>query len=95
MRDAVHVAVAPVLANEPLSPGDHISLVGGRATKSGQTIGIVDPFLEAGVHRGDKFWMFMYPETVTGLRHEWDHPAFVEPEPEPETPDFDDSCRGC
>lgn len=80
-RDAIHIAVAPVVASERLVPGAHIGfigkdteLVGVRSTK---LLGIVDPFLTAIVEREQRFWMFLYPQTITSLRHDWTHPAFV------------------
>lgn len=77
-RDAVHVAIAPVVASEKLSPGDHIGLLAnGEAAEVSQThIGVVDPFLKKVVKKGERFWMLLYPGTITGLRHEWTHPAF-------------------
>jgi hypothetical protein len=77
-RDAVHVAVAPVVAQENLSPGDHVDANGGWA---GERVGIVDPFLREPVRKGDRFWLFLYPGTVTGLRHMWTHPAFAPARP--------------
>ena len=81
-RDAIHIAVAPVIAVERLSPGQPIGFV-----KEGDTenvgancvhLGIVDPFLKAPVFLGDRFFMFLFPNTITSLRHEWVHPAFGE-----------------
>lgn len=87
-RDAIHIAVAPVVATERLAPGQHIGFViAGDTAKvchsgDGVTgIGIVDPFLKAPVFQGERFWMFLYPQTIQGLRHDWTHPAFVAPEP--------------
>lgn len=79
-RDAIHVAVAPVTAAERLSPGQHIGLIGGgeMAGVSNSPVGIVDPYLPGPVFKGDRFWLFLYPYTVTSLRHEWEHPAFTE-----------------
>lgn len=75
--DAIHVAVAPVTAGEKLSPGDHIGfLPDGTVGETTSNIGIVDPFLRKAIKKGDKFWLFLYPNTVTGLRHCWAHPAF-------------------
>lgn len=78
-RDAIHIAVAPVVATERLSPGQRIGLVGHensqvRASVTGQ--GIVDPFLSGAVFPGDRFWMWLTPNTITSLRHQWTHPNF-------------------
>lgn len=80
-RDAIHIAVAPVTAAERLSPGEHVGLVYyydvelvGPCTPY---IGIVDPFLPNAVEPGQRFWLFLYPGTVTSLRHVWTHPDFT------------------
>lgn len=86
-RDAVHIAVAPVQADEPLTPGDHIGfmydgdkvLVG---TGAKVLLGIVDPYLREPVNPYDRFFMFLYPQTITSLRHQWEHPAFAESDAE-------------
>ncbi len=77
-RDATHIAVAPVVAFRSLSPGEPVGLneKGEADNLVKETIGIIDPFLKARVPRGEKCWLFLYPGTVTGLRHEWTHPAF-------------------
>jgi hypothetical protein len=76
-RDAIHIAVAPVIAARSLAPGQSVGL-----TKDGEAdslmdkdIGIVDPFLKAPVKRGERFFIFLYPNTATGLRHVYTHPA--------------------
>jgi len=79
-RDAIHLAVVPVTASVPLNPGDHV----GFATEdrreivgpSDEPLGIVDPFLTQAVKPGDRFWLYLYPNTITGMRHIWSHPAF-------------------
>ena len=77
-RDAIHVAVAPVEAGEDLLPGTHVGVVGGVCSASAEDkIGIVDPFLAKSVKSGESFWLFLYPNTITSLRHVWTHPAFV------------------
>lgn len=79
-RDAIHIAVAPVVAVEELAPGQHVGFVlNNNAESVGKTrnpIGVVDPFLRHKVRPGERFWMFLYPNTITSLRHEWAHPAF-------------------
>lgn len=78
-KDAVHIAVAPVKAGMRLSPGDRIGFNDdGTVGKSSKPIGIVDPFLETPIIEGKTFWMLMYPNTITALRHEWTHPEFDE-----------------
>lgn len=76
-RDAIHVAIAPVAAGELLAPGARVKLSSGVAIKDAKdAIGIVDPFLNNWVKTGEKFWLFLYPGTITSLRHDWTHPAF-------------------
>lgn len=79
-KDAIHIAIAPVIAGFRLSPGEHVGFVeDGNCEKVGvckNPIGIVDPFLKADVEKGQRFYLFLYQNTVTSLRHEWVHPAF-------------------
>ena len=84
-RDAVHIAVAPVVAGEPLIPGEHVGQLpdGTFGTKAEKKIGIVDPFLmEDVVNKGQQFYLCLYPQTITSLRHVWTHPAFKAKLPE-------------
>jgi len=77
-RDAIHVAVAAVDAAEGLDPGDHIGITeDGKASTTANHCGIVDPFLTKHVNKGETFYIFLYPGTVTSLCHIWEHPAFV------------------
>lgn len=79
-RDAIHIAIAPVVANGELFPNQDIGLVGGSLELVDivdQPIGKVDPFLKSPVRKGERFYMFLYPNTITGLRHVWQHPAFT------------------
>lgn len=75
-RDAVHFAVAPVVADMTLRPGDPVGLIQGRASREATPIGIVDPFFQGEIQQGQRFWLFLYPNTITSLRHVWTHPAF-------------------
>lgn len=76
-RDAIHVAVYPVVADKTLQPGQHIGLIDNeRASDTVKTLGIVDPFLKTAVKKDERFWMFLYPNTVTSMRHHWNHPNF-------------------
>ena len=72
-RDAIHIAVAPMVARVRLAPGQHVDATGSPV---GTMIGIVDPFLSDTVMPGQRVFIFLYPNTITGLRHEWTHPAF-------------------
>lgn len=82
-KDATHVALAPITAGEKLRPGEHVlARTDGVAVKPSsmeEAVGIVDPFLREPVQEGQKFWLFVYPNTVTGMRHEWEHPMFPDP----------------
>lgn len=77
-RDAIHLAVEPVVAGEELQPGQKIKLLNGEAVwaKRGDALGIVDPFLPRAVQQGERFWLVILPRMITSLRHVWEHPAF-------------------
>lgn len=78
-RDAIHLAVEPVVAGEDLAVGQRITYVNGKAygLRTGEeAIGIVDPFLSQRVKEGEKFWLVVLPRMITSLRHVWSHPAF-------------------
>src|SRR6185369_1232252 len=81
-RDAIHIPVMPVRAQEKLYPGQEISVLAGtdsvyRTTKGGDpAVGIVDPLLAGPVFAGERFWMWVFPNTITSLRHDWTHPVF-------------------
>lgn len=83
-RDAIHIAVASVVAAMELQAGDELEFAKACDTmyvrKSiHKPIGIVDPFLKTVIQPEDRFWMFLMPNTITSLRHDWTHPAFAVP----------------
>lgn len=85
-RDAVHVAVEPVVAGaNGLFPGDRVCVVGtDDATgllvvgydPNGKEVGILDPFLTDQLQKGDRVYLCCFPNTVTGIKHVWQHPDF-------------------
>lgn len=82
-RDAVHVAVVAVTADYVLRPGERVefsrpdSVEWVRPADDREAIGVVDPFLRDAVLPGERFFLFLFPNTITGLRHVWQHPAFT------------------
>lgn len=93
-RDAIHLAVEPVIAVEKLYPGQHVGFVDGGVSSVGKHIGIVDPFIAGFVAPGQRFWLVVYPRTITSLRHVWEHPAFEVAEAPPvQTTDMSPSER--
>ena len=81
-RDAIHIAITPAVSREELKPGEHVGLLPdgtvARASAKVAAVGIVDPFLTGEVPAGGRFWVCLYQQTVTGMRHCWSHPAFPE-----------------
>lgn len=78
-RDAIHLAVEPVIAGERLAPGQHVLIKDGVAVAGAayaDAFGIVDPFLPRDVMPGERFWFVVYPRQITSLRHVWEHPMF-------------------
>jgi hypothetical protein len=74
-RDAVHIAVIAVTATTDLEPGEDVDATGD---PNGKHVGIVDPFLKKTVKTDQRFWLYLYPRTITGLSHYWSHPDFPE-----------------
>lgn len=83
-RDAIHVAVLPVVAGVDIRRSARIKVAHGTTDVAlpahgpeygDPGIGIADPFLDCVVRKGQRFWMFLLPNTITGLRHDWTHPA--------------------
>jgi hypothetical protein len=80
-RDAVHVAVFSAVSDERLFPGQHVAILGQgkhdvHVASKGELIGIADPFIMGGIPSGKRFWVYLYPRTITSLSHKWGHPAF-------------------
>lgn len=80
-RDAVHVAVFSGVSGERLFPSQDVAIVNHGepdtlVAAAGEHIGIVDPYLKRPVNPGERFWVYLYPRSITGLSHRWSHPAF-------------------
>ena len=79
-RDAIHLAVVSVEAAHMLLSNQRIGLgANGKATANlppEKKTGVVDPFLEEPVQKGERFWMVLKPRTIYSLRHVWSHPDF-------------------
>ena len=83
-RDAVHVAVFQSCSRKRVRPGEWVGLVNeGDPSEvtpyAVKVVGIVDPFVRHDqIEPGERFWVFVKPGTITGLRHSWTHPALPE-----------------
>lgn len=90
-RDAIHLAVEPVVASCQMRPGMPVGIIDGMAYPANSRVkmtpanpagvfvpyhGIVDPFLPRAVEGGESFWFVMAPRMVQSLRHVWEHPDF-------------------
>lgn len=83
-RDAIHLAVEPAVAGCRLRPGEPVFLHDNAVAtnEDGENyVGIVDPFLESPVKKGQRFWLVVFPRKITSLRHVWEHPEFPPSEP--------------
>lgn len=87
-RDSYHVAAVPCVATGAFLPGERVGVVRdgsgavapadgfALAITSGAPVGVVDPYLEGPVAPGDKFYVLLFPNTITGLRHAWFNDTF-------------------
>lgn len=99
-RDAIHVAVLPMYAGAALEPGAKVApAYSGSyhavASFPERAIGIVDPFLGRALKAGEKFLVFMFPDTTHGLRHTWQSNAVEDERDDRAGDDGQDDCRGC
>lgn len=87
LRDAVHVAILPVISTEMIPPASKLRLVDGSYTEVRKCLehekphGIADPFLDCNAFPGDRLWMCLYPSTIIGMRHMWHHPRIPDETP--------------
>ncbi len=87
-RDAVHVAIVPVCAHQTLHRGTPVRINSQNRAEScavKDAVGVVDPFRSEGLVNPDEwFWLCLYPKTISGLRHVWDHPCFPKADAAPD-----------
>ena len=83
-RDAIHLAVVTLQALEQFTVPpignlwvDHLAKPSPTPTSA---VGIIDPFLPRGtlVEKGEWFFVYLKPGSISGLRHVWSHEAFPE-----------------
>lgn len=78
VKDAIHIAIAQVSAGEELKAGDRVGFKDkeGIVFKDATHIGLVDPFIQTSIKKDNLFYLFLYPNSVTSLTHQWEHPSF-------------------
>ena len=79
-RDAVHVAVLSCTATNRMPPGAKVVVSHGNYVRTALThetaVGVIDPFIKTrAIEPGWRVWVFLYPNTITGLKHQWSHPV--------------------
>ena len=81
-RDAVHVAVFSATSPDVLFAGAKVAIVfrgmidAVVELQEAESVGIVDPYINGDIQPGQRFWVYLYPRTITALSHKWSHPAF-------------------
>jgi hypothetical protein len=94
-KDAIHIAILSVSCYEELVPGMHVKYIyNGKveACDIDVATGIIDPFLkEEIIPAYTPVQMLLLPNTVTGLRHEWEHSSIEDGE----IYDYDKGCSDC
>lgn len=78
VRDAIHIAIMPAIAERNMRPGDHVGVTGKRGNDylvetECNTIGIINPFAVGSINKGERIWVMLYPGTIQSLRHDWTH----------------------
>jgi hypothetical protein len=88
-RDAIHIAILPTIVakGHSVGAGEYVKLKTGTQNEimscaRENAIGVVDPFFfktenddtRTHVWEGERIGVWLFPGTVTGMRHEWEHP---------------------
>lgn len=86
-KDAIHIAIVPVVIGENMFPGTPIVLAEdfketGRVIRAVDKlpIGVIDPFYYDEFREAQRAWLFLNPGSIISLRHEWTHPLLVDDE---------------
>lgn len=85
LRDAIHIAIMPVILDNWCVPGNSVKFCYGskervKTCEPEDAVGVIDPFVSyRDCEAGSRVWMFLRPNTITGLRHEWTHPEVDAP----------------
>lgn len=78
VKDAIHVAIVSVVAGAALQAGqpfelnEHRHAVPARGRNKKTLTGVVDPFGDALISRGEVFWGLVNPDHVERVEHHWD-----------------------
>lgn len=89
-RDCFHIACVPAIALHELTPGQRVAIrdweqqvgsgervpIVGDPVLGKDAVGIVDAFLVECAPPQSRCWVFLTPNTVTGLRHAFKSPDF-------------------
>jgi hypothetical protein len=77
VKDAIHVAIVSVVAGAALQAGqgfelnEHRHAVPARGRNKKTLTGVVDPFGDALISRGEVFWGLINPDHVERVEHHW------------------------
>jgi len=81
IRDAIHCPIISAVAKMNLNVGTPVSILEtGEAEQSDlySCVGIVDPFLRGFVQKGEQFWVWVRPGSISSLTHQWTHKRIPE-----------------
>lgn len=75
-RDAIHVAIEPGIAGVNFRYAKYVRQFNNEwfPCNEDECHGIINPWIEQDINKGDRFWVFIKPGTVNGMRHHWSHP---------------------
>lgn len=76
-RDCIHVPYLEVTCDYDIRPGKFVGLIDKknfRVELSTTPIGVVDPFRLNVIPSGEVFRMYLFPDKVTNMKHQWTSP---------------------